>query len=160
MIYVLQLPPDGMPLAWFAFDEDDLLRKTAQATGRAEWAVWDRRSARELLDLFDCTPETPGLDQRLPGIAALGREQGWDRPLVRADALLGEGLYSAQAVTPAQACRAALSEVGGQAWLWPDEPAAVLAWEDDSLPAWHGPGWKARQALHEQLLATEAVAEG
>lgn len=157
---MLQLPADGVPRAWFAFDEEDLLRKTAQATGRAEWALWDRRSARELLDLFDCTPDTPGLDQRLPGIAALGREQGWDRPLVRADAVLGEGLYSAEPVTPVQACRAALTEGGALALLWPDEPAAVLAWEDDALPAWTELGWRARKALHEQLLATEALAEG
>jgi hypothetical protein len=160
VIYVLQLPADGAPQAWFAFDDDDLLRKTAQATGRETWAVWDRRSARELLELFDCTPETPGLDQRLPGIAALGREQGWDRPLVRADALLGAGLYGTDAVTPAQASLAALCDGGASALLWPDEPSAVLAWEDDTLTAWQGAGWKARRALHEQLLATEALAEG
>jgi hypothetical protein len=41
--------------------------------------------------------------------------------------------------------------------LWPDEASAVLAMEDDSDPLWHGTGWKARWALREQLIATEAL---
>lgn len=52
---------------------------------------------------------------------------------------------------------------GPPAWplqLWPDEPAAVLALEDDANPLWQGAGWRARWALRQQLLATEALAEG
>lgn len=44
--------------------------------------------------------------------------------------------------------------------LWRDEAAAVLAYEDDAEPAWQGQGWKARWALREQLIATEALADG
>lgn len=44
--------------------------------------------------------------------------------------------------------------------LWPDEASAVLAMEADSEPLWQGEGWKARWALREQLIATEALAEG
>lgn len=44
--------------------------------------------------------------------------------------------------------------------LWPDEQAAVLAMESDAEPLWQGVGWKARWALREQLIATEALAEG
>jgi hypothetical protein len=43
--------------------------------------------------------------------------------------------------------------------LWPDEATAVLAMEAESDPLWQGEGWKARWALREQLIATEALAE-
>lgn len=43
--------------------------------------------------------------------------------------------------------------------LWADEGAAILAFEDDTEPAWQGAGWKARWALREQLVATEALAD-
>jgi hypothetical protein len=42
--------------------------------------------------------------------------------------------------------------------LWPDEASAVLAFEDEAEPLWQGTGWRARRALHEQLVATEALA--
>lgn len=60
--------------------------------------------------------------------------------------------------------RAKLAARGGPpAWpleIWPDEPSAVLALEDDASPLWAGAGWRARLALREQLIATEALAEG
>ena len=43
--------------------------------------------------------------------------------------------------------------------LWPDEPSAVLAMEDEAEPLWQGDGWKARWALREQLIATEVLAD-
>ncbi len=43
--------------------------------------------------------------------------------------------------------------------LWPDDEAAVLAFENDREPLWAGEGWKARWALREQLIATEALAD-
>lgn len=83
MIYVLELPDDQPPRAWFAFDADDLQRKLAAEGGP-------------------------------PGCALQ---------------------------------------------LWADEAAAVAAWEDDGLPLWQGAGWKARHALHAQLVATDALAD-
>lgn len=43
--------------------------------------------------------------------------------------------------------------------LWADEQAAILAFEDDGEPLWQGQGWKARWALREQLIATEALSD-
>lgn len=43
--------------------------------------------------------------------------------------------------------------------IWPDEASAVLAFENEAEPLWQGRGWRARRALHEQLLATEVIAE-
>ena len=60
--------------------------------------------------------------------------------------------------------RAKLDAAGGppghEIRVWPDEPSAVLAFEKEADPLWAGPGWHARRALYEQLLATEALAEG
>ena len=44
--------------------------------------------------------------------------------------------------------------------IWPDEASAVLAFENEADPLWQGSGWRARAALYEQLIATEALAEG
>ena len=59
--------------------------------------------------------------------------------------------------------RAKLDARGGppdcELHLWPDEQSALLAFEDGTQPLWHGPGWRARLALREQLIATEALAE-
>lgn len=43
--------------------------------------------------------------------------------------------------------------------LWADEGAAILAFEDDAEPLWQGQGWKARWALREQLIATDALSD-
>lgn len=43
--------------------------------------------------------------------------------------------------------------------LWPDEMHAVLAFENDADPLWQGDGWRARQALRAQLIATEALCD-
>lgn len=159
MIYVLEVPPQDAPRAWFAFDDDDLMRKTAAAVGAEPWELWDERTARELLELFDATPESADVEQLYPGIVALGREYGWDHLLYRADAVLGRGLYSNEAVSVQRACEAAL-QARCTARVWKDEEEAVLAFEADADPLWSGTGWKARWALREQLIATEALAEG
>lgn len=44
--------------------------------------------------------------------------------------------------------------------LWPDEVDAILDMENDDLALWQGAGWKRRWALREQLVATEALADG
>lgn len=47
MIYVLELPDQGDPRAWFAFDEDDLARKmvTLAASGGQRYIYWDEAEA-------------------------------------------------------------------------------------------------------------------
>lgn len=159
MIYVLERPAAGAPHAWFAYDAEDLVERVADRRGLSPWEVWDRRSARELLAMCGEQPDTEGVAGRLPALCALGATHGWDTPLFRADALLGEGLLSAAAVDPLHACTAALDAGGLQATIWPDETSAILAFEDDALAPWQGAGWRARHALREQLVATEALAD-
>lgn len=162
MIFVVEVPPDAEPHAWFAFDDDDLLRKVAVSLKQEPWDIWDSRSARELLELFDETPEAAGVAERYPGICVLGQEFGWDAPLYRADALAAEaeqGLYSPEPVTPLQACLAALKAAPGDMRLYRDEDTALHA-VDAADPLYDRPGgWRARWALRQQLIAVEALAD-
>jgi hypothetical protein len=43
--------------------------------------------------------------------------------------------------------------------VFPDESAALAAFERAADPAWQGEGWRARWALREQLVATEVLAD-
>lgn len=159
MIFVVEARPEGEPQAWFAFDEDDLLRKTAVALQRSAWDLWDRSTARELLALFDETPGAAGVEQRFPGICTLGSEFGWDTPLYRADAVREPGLYQPESVSPLQACLAALKQAPGEMRLYRDEDTALHA-VDAPDPLYDRPGgWRARWALRQQLIAVEALAD-
>ena len=47
----------------------------------------------------------------------------------------------------------------GRCRVYPDEAAAMAAFERVDDPVWQGAGWRARFALREQLIATEVLAE-
>jgi len=160
MIHVLQGLGGAEPYAWFAFDGPDLLRKVAADDVLQAWEIWDCCSPRELLSMFDETPDVHDVAQRYPGICALAREHGWDTPLYRADHLLGRGVFQTGPVSLEHACAAALRQ-RGECRMWSDDSLAVLAIEADADPIWLGEsGWRARRALREQLLAIDALAEG
>lgn len=161
MIYVVHQPAGtgAEAMAWFAFDADDLLRKVAAADALPAHAIWDRASPRELLALFDETPASPGVAERLPALCALGRQAGWDTPLHRADYLQDAGLYAAEPRRCEDACFAALRARGGQWRFYENEPHALAAVDlPDTLYDAPG-GWRARWALRQQLIAVEALAD-
>ena len=159
MIYVVEVPPQGAARAWFAFDEDDLLRKVATGDARAAHEIWDNASARELLELFDDSPAAAGVEERYPGLHALGIEVGWDTPLFRADYLQQAGLYAPEPVRLVDACRAALRARGGEWRFYEGEQHALIAVDKpDALYDCAG-GWRARWALRQQLIAVEALAD-
>lgn len=159
MIFVVEAQNEGEPKAWFAFDEEDLLRKVAAHDAKAAHEIWDCASPRELLDLFDETPEAAGVAQRYPGICALGAEVGWDTPLYRADYVQKPGLYAPDPVAVIAACRAALHARGGPWRFYEGEARALVA--ADAPDAWYDAagGWRARYALRQQLIAVEALAD-
>lgn len=159
MIYVVEVPPQGEPRAWFAFDDDDLLRKVAGGDAKAGHEIWDRASARELLGLFDERPADPGVAERYPGICAFGAEFGWDTPLFRADYVREAGLYAPEPVRLVDACRAALRARGGQYRFYEGEQHALAAVDAPDALYDSGGGWRARWALREQLVAVEALAD-
>lgn len=158
MIFVVEMPAGAEPRAWFAYDGEDLLRKVAAGDALQPWEIHDRASPRELLAMFDTTPQDVGVHERFPGLCAMGREHGWDTPLYRADHLLEPGAYRPEPVTLAQACEAALRRRGACMVCW-DESQAMAAFERAHDPAWAGPGWRARWALREQLVALEVLAD-
>jgi hypothetical protein len=158
MIHIVELPDPARPRAWFAFDADDLLRKTASALGCDPWTVWDQTSARELLDLVDHAPDDPAARSAFPSLCALGDQHGWDTPLYRADALLGQGMLQPEPVGLIEACAAALRQ-RQPLRCYPDDSAAMAAFERGEAEfAPHG-DWHARWALREQLIALELLAD-
>jgi hypothetical protein len=54
---------------------------------------------------------------------------------------------------------AAALHARGQCRVFPDESAALAAFERADEPAWQGSGWRARWALREQLVALEVLAD-
>jgi hypothetical protein len=159
MIYVVHVPDRGEARAWFAFDDDDLLRKVAAGDTKAAHEIWDRASARELLELFDDSPARAGVDERYPGIHALGVEYGWETALFRADYLQEPGLYAPEPVRLVDACRAALRARGGQWRFYEGEQHALIAVDKPDALFDRAGGWRARWALRQQLIAVEALAD-
>lgn len=159
MIYVVEVPPDAPANAWFAFDEEDLLRKVCADDPRAAHEIWDRSSARELLELFDETPDAQGVERRYPGVWALGVEHGWDTPLFRADYLQEPGQYDPSGVRLVDACRAALRSRGGEWRFYEGEQHALIAVDKPDALYDRPGGWRARWALRQQLIAVEALAD-
>jgi hypothetical protein len=159
MIYVVEIPAQADARAWFAFDEDDLLRKVSNGDARAAHEIWDCLTARELLDMFDDNPGANGVEERYPGVHALGVEFGWDRPLFRADYLQEPGLYVPEPVRLIDACRAALRARGGEWRFYEGEQHALVAVDKPDALYDRPGGWRARWALRQQLIAVEALAD-
>ncbi|TAK94793.1 MAG: hypothetical protein EPO09_08915 [Aquabacterium sp.] len=167
MIFVVEVPHDGHPHAWFAFEGADLLGKIAAEDAFQEWEIFDRTSARELFELVGAVPDAPDASEAFPGISRLAQEYGLDTPLYRADHLLERGCYQPAAVSLEAACEAALkrrklpAREGGvlrDYRVYWSEPDAVLAIESqDPFFAEHG-NWRALHALREQLLALDVLA--
>ena len=163
MIFVVEVPQQGEPKAWFAYDSEDLLIKVAELDALPIWEIHDQSTPRELIELVGQDPLDPTLSQRLPGLWSLVSEHGLDTPLYRADHLFGEG-YRSEPIDVARACEAALRARVGAALrdlrIWWSEQEAVLASEDPTEPFFTQPGgWRNLHALREQLLALDVVAE-
>lgn len=163
MIFVVEVPKEGEPLAWFAYDAEDLLTKVAGSDPLPWWEIHDQSTPRELIEMLDQDPADPGLADRLPALWSLVSEHGLDTPLYRADHL-GTAGYQASPVSMEEACEAALKARVGSALqdvrIWWSEQEAVLASEDPVEPLFtRQGGWRCLHALREQLLALDVVAE-
>ena len=156
MIYVIEFPPQGKPHAWFAFEQQDLLRKIYAADSRKEWEIFDIVTARELLEMLDKTTETANIRDHFPVICSLADQHGWDTPLYRADYLFGEGVYQSVAVSEIDACIAALtSHTQACKIYWSDTQATAAL---DNEPIFDSAaGACARDALRDQLVALEIL---
>lgn len=153
MIHVLEVPWKRRPLAWFAFDEDDLTGKIRAARTSPDGAVYAVASPRQLLAASGAT-----LTAAPAWIAALAVQHGWDTTLYRADALLETGSYQAEFISELQACVAALVAPLQTCRLYPDDATALEALYRD--PLYQGrEGFYAHMALREQLIALEVLAD-
>lgn len=158
MIYVLQWPRPEAPVAWFAYDEQDLAGKLAQAIGLQPWQVHDAATPRELLEVLDLPPDDARARALCPELLELGQAHGWDTVLYRADALLGAGVWRREPVDGRRALDAALTAQGGGHIYWSDREA-IAAFEGADPRIAGREGWRARRALYLQLVALEVLAD-
>lgn len=170
MIFVVEVPHQGVPHAWFAFDGEDLLQKVAADDPREAWEIHDLATPRELFDLLGISPESEDVAQQYPGLHAVAQEHGLDTVLSRADYVVEPGSYNPELISVERACHAALlartqatqstsARLRQVAVFW-TEQQAVLATEAKDLPLFtDAGGWRALHALREQLLALDVLAE-
>ena len=156
MIYIVEFPHQGKAHAWFAFQQQDLLRKIYVTDTRKEWEIFDVVTARELLEMLEQTVDSPLVREQFPAICGLGDEHGWDTPLYRADYLLGDGVFQAEAITETDACVAALAHrVQAYKIYWSDSQATAALESDPIFDS--AAGYWARDALRGQLVALEIL---
>lgn len=153
MIHVVEVPWEGRPLAWFAFDEGDLIGKIRVRRADAGQCIHAVASARELLATSGAAP-----DASPDWIAELAARYGWDTPLYRADALLEPGVYQPEPVNALHAHLAALAGPLQSCRLHPSDESALEALYGD--PLYQGrAGFYPHMALREQLIALEVLAD-
>lgn len=159
MIYVVECPPSGEPNAWFAYHLDDLALKIAAGDVCEAWELYDEVTPRALLDALGHAQADDAARLAFPSVCVLGDQHGWDTTLYRADHLLGRGVLSPEPVDERVALLAALTARPGECRIYWSDQAAVLATEgaDDWLCA--KARWRARHALHQQLLSLEVLAD-
>jgi len=160
MIHVLEIPDQGQPHAWFAFDAADFARKVEAEDTLQPYEIHDVVTPRELLALTGYQVGDADAAQQFPAICSLGDEHGWDTPLYRADYLTGRGHYRPEPIHEAEAYAAALLRREPATLIFWDDAQAVLAIESPQSPLLQQTRWRARHALHEQLVALELLADG
>ena len=156
MIYVVEIPHQGRPHAWFAFDRDDFVRKVRATRAREDWVIHEALSARERLAA--CGTDTPDAVRRHAVLLDLANTHGWDAPLTRADHVLGQGVLQAEPVDAFDACVAALAHDLKTCRVHLSDEQAIAALQRDPL---YDPdeGFYAHMALREQLIAMDAMEE-
>lgn len=159
MIYVVELPDEGEPNAWFAYDDDDFARKVSARDEREPWEIHDELSARSLLEALGHADITAEARAQFPAVCALGDAHGWDAALYRADYVLGHGALSAEPIAPRAAWTAALEARPGSVCIYWDDSQALAAFEGADPRLQGKSRWRAKRALYEQLIALEILAD-
>jgi len=157
LIYVMERLTEREPTAWFAYDDEDFMRKVAASDPLDPDAIFSATTLRELLDFEGPAPELPTREQ-YPSLCELGDVCGWDATLYRADYLLGRGVCQVEPVTPRDAAAAALAARGECVVYWNDRDA-IGAFEGADPRLAGDARWRARRALYGQLVALEVLAD-
>ena len=159
VIYVVEIPEPGDPLAWFAYDDADFERKVVATDALQAWEIHDAATARDLLGDVGHASVDAEARERFPAICALGDEHGWDTLLYRADHLLGRGAFQVQPVSAREALTAALAARGGTPCIYWSDVEALRAFEGADPRLAGAARWRVRRALHEQLVALDVLAD-
>jgi hypothetical protein len=158
MILTLEIPLQGKPNCWFAFDEDDFIRKVQATRQPAQGVIFSADTPRELLSAQGWTPECTEPGDRHADLLQLAAAHGWDTPLYRADYLLAPGHYQVEDVSEFIAHVAAVAQGLQTCRVYRDEEQAMDALYGDSLYA-GSEGFYAHMALREQLIALEVISD-
>ena len=159
MIHVLELPDQGDAHAWFAYDDEDFLRKVAASDDLHEREIFDAVSTRELLDDLGHSGSDVDARARFPALCALGDAHGWDTTLYRADHLLGRGVFRTELVSQRDALAAALAARNGLSCIYWNDTEAVAAFEGGDPRIAGQALWRTRRSLYDQLVALEVLAD-
>lgn len=158
MIYVVEIPREGRPLAWFAFDPEDFGRKVRAAKAAEGRTVFAARSPRQQLESAGLSPDSPEAPAAQPEAFDLAERHGWDTPLYRADYLLEPGVWQTEPVSELEACAAAVADGREACRVYLSDQSAETALYRD--PLYQGrEGFYAHMALREQLIAMEAISD-
>lgn len=158
MILAVEIPRQGKPGCWFAFDEEDFIRKVRLARAGAEGVIFRVETPRMLLDARGGKPDSPDAHIQHADLLEMAATHGWDTPMYRADYLLAPGHYQADEVSEFVAHVATLAHGLKACRVYPDETHALAALETDPLYAGRE-GFYAHMALRDQLIALEVLSD-
>lgn len=158
MLYVVEIPHEGRPKSWFAFDQDDLMRKVHAAKTESNQIVYCTTTAREQLDKLGTATDNPDVNAERNLLLKLIEQQGGDTVLYRADYLLGSDVFQAEAVSELDACITALATDLKFCRIYSSETAAVNALYNDPIFDPEAEFYT-HMALREQLIAMEVITD-
>jgi len=144
MIHIVEINEQNRAHAWFAFDEQDFIRKVRVDHGQQPGIVIHAQTTASQLPA-ESAAET------------LATQYGWDTPLYRADYLLGRGVYQIEAVSELRACLAAVASASDFR-IYPDDDTAADELDRDPLFK-SKQGYEAGRKLRAQLVEMEVIAE-
>lgn len=157
MLYVVEVPNEGKPKSWFAFDEADLMRKVHAAKTEPYPVVYAQTSARQQLEKL-AAASGPESEAERSQLQSLSEQVGLDTVLYRADYLLGPAIYQAEAVDELEACVSALNSNLKVCRIYGSETAAVNALYNDPIFDPYKEFYN-HMALREQLIAMEVISD-
>jgi hypothetical protein len=158
MIYVVEVPLEGKPRAWFAFEQEDLARKAHATRKREGWTIFETATPRQLLQDCGKTPETQGAAAEHAEIFQLADTYGWDTTLYRADYLCGQQQYRPEPIAELDACFAAIKHDLKTCRMYLSNEEAANELYRDSIYAGRE-GFFAHMALREQLISMEVISD-
>lgn len=149
MIHVVEIKENNHAHVWFAFDEEDFVRKVQATYGKAAgMMIYQKTTVEQLRSANTVSKEV------IQALAAKHEEQ---TPLYRADYLLGDGVYQAE---PISALRASLAAVASNVdfRIYSNDEEALEELDREPLFKTKD-GFDARFKLRSQLVEMEVIAE-